>query len=339
MEAVLPLRYPEGTVWFVLNYLSPLSTARGASAVSCIDSFNRREETSLKLFCPSFVAYREVKGRKEKIDRPLAYHYTFVRGEFSDIKKLCAEDNKFSFVLNKSGEQRYAVVDDFTMEHFKRVALRYSNNIPFYSLEGVDLQDYDKVEIVDGDFPGLIGYYMSERGSSSGRVILQLSQNLGTVIYDVKAKYVRVIEFSKNFKRVYDIIDAFVPKLLSSMRKYFHEQPVSEEELSALHSFCSRMSICKLGNRKTDAKLRGLLTMAYRIMGNEELRRINEINFLQKREAVTAHATNALLSLIDYVSTRNVAFLEAGKGYLAVIEDNNSKAVERLREEYEYYAC
>lgn len=327
----------EVSQWYVLNYFSPLSSRKGASAKDCVDSFNTRENTSLQLFCPSFVVYHEKNGQKKKVDKPLAFHYTFVRGELSDIKKLCSQANNFSFVLNKSGESRYAIVDDITMENFRKIALSYSNNVPFYSLEGVDLEDFDKVQIIEGDFPGLTGYYSSKKGSNKGRVILQITQNMGTVLYDVKAKYIKILEFSKNFKRAYDLIDAFIPRLYTSMRKFSTGSSLNEEEISALHSFCRRMSSVSLPNSKIDAKLQAILVAAFTILGNEAEAAEAAKRYDKKKQSVTSDAIKAFIELLRGVITKDASALKSGYGYLIKKEDKTTASLSQLREEYNYY--
>lgn len=302
--------------WFVLNYFSPVSSRKEASAENCIDNFNRRLGTDLKLFCPTFISYRQVKGERKKVDRPLVYHYTFVRGSLPVIKKLCAENNNFSFVLNKSAEDRYAVVDDITMENFRKVSAKYSNNVPFYPLDGVELADFDKVQIVEGDFPGLVGYYSSQKGSNAGRIILEITQDMGTVIYDVKAKYVRILEFSKNFKRAYDIIDAFLPKLYEAIKKHRREEQLSENDISSLHSFCRRMECCKLNNPKIDAKLQAILVMANKILGNEKAMAEAEARYEKKKASVTAPTTKALVTLLLGLAHDDTSSVDAARALL-----------------------
>lgn len=323
--------------WYVLNFFSRVSSKKEFSPEECVARFNQRENIDLKLFHPTFVAYREQNGKKKKVDVPLAFHYTFVKGSFLDIKKLCGEPNSFSFVLNKSTEERYATVDEATMEGFKKIALKYSNNLPFYSLEGLNLEDYDKVQVVEGDFPGLIGYYSPSGGSNSGRILLRITRNMGTVAYDIKAKYIRVLEFSKNFRRAYDLIDAFIPRLYEAMRKYSEGEPLDENELSNLHSFCRRMGVCRLDNPKIEAKLQAILVMANQILGNDADMEKARVRFEKKKKSVTSDATLAFISLLEYVRAQEPELLQLGKDYLEKIQSKSSRALDQLRKEYEYY--
>lgn len=104
------------------------------------------------------------------------------------------------------------------MRCFQIIAKAYENRLPYYSLQDIDLESGDLVEVVNGDFPGLVGTYIPRPKSKSGNIVLRVDQNLGTVAYDIKVSDVRVIEFARDSKRAYDQIDAFVPRLLKALR-------------------------------------------------------------------------------------------------------------------------
>lgn len=286
----------EGSQWFVLNFI-PASPARSAGPEAEVIKFNTRNSTSLSCFFPTFVKYTTQNGKIIKKDAPLAFHYVFVNGPFEQVKKLCAAPNGFSFVIDASSSSRYSIVDPNTMENFRRFCLRYSNRVPFYSLEGTDLQEWDLVEVVDGDFPGLIGYYSPSPGRGNGRIVLRLTGNLGTVTYDINTRYIRILEFARNSKRVYDIIDAFVPRLREAMNLYREGKPLSETLIASLSTFCLRMGEARVDNQKIRAKLQALLAMSYTILGDPVAARARE-SLQRSLPAVTNPATLSLISQI-----------------------------------------
>ena len=323
--------------WFVLNYLATVPSRKGGSAEDCVRRFNSREERDLEVFAPTFISYKEKNGRKEPVNTPLIYHYAFVRGGFDDVKKLCGQSNNFSFVLNKSSDSRYAVVEDLDMDSFRKVAVRYSNRVPFYSLEGVNLQDCDLVEVVEGDFPGLTGYFHPCKGGKTGRIIVKLTQHMATVAYDISARYVRVLEFSKNFKRGYDLIDAFVPRLYRAMRKYASSEPLSEKEISEISSFCRRMGRCRFDNHKIEAKLMAILAVANRIINDPEEEARAFERFEKRAHAVTSPTTKAFICLLEHVYDSDPFSLSLGRQYLTKALGKKSKALAELEAEYNYY--
>ncbi|MCH5242946.1 MAG: hypothetical protein J1F67_11125 [Muribaculaceae bacterium] len=323
--------------WFLLNYISKSHSRKDASVEECVRRFNTRENLNLEVFAPSFVAFKEKEGKQKPVTSPLLFHYAFVKGTFPQIKKLCGESNDFSFVLNNSSDNRYAYLDDIDMMSFKMIARKYSNQVPFYSLEGLNLQDCDKVEVVEGDFPGLIGYFHPYKGGKKGRVVLKLSQDMATFAYDINVKYLRVLEFSKNYSRAYEIIDNFIPKLYNAMRKFTSGETLDEKETTELHSFCRRMGRWQPRNNKIEAKLNAILAMANHILGNEEEEILAKEKLEKTLKAVTSPVVKAFISLLEYVATKDRSVFQQGLESLSGIKEKSSKSLSQLIAEYEYY--
>lgn len=328
----------EDKKWFILNHFEALPAPRRQTAQTCIDRFNSAGDSQLELFAPTFVKAVNINGRQIKREQPLTFHYVFVRGTLDEIKRLCSLSNGFSFVLNRSSEERYATVDDKRMDDFKAIARAYSNSLPFFALDDIDLEAGDKVEIVEGSFPGLVGYYMPKAKSSSGDIILSVTQNLGTVVYDVKAKYVRVLEFSKKSRRSYDQIDAFIPRLLQALRHYHEGVVLSDKEKSDITLFVRRMSVVKIDNHKLDAKLQALLFGAYQILGNIVESKRAKDRFIKISHSVTNEWTEALITLIFSVINKDFAQLESIRNNLEKLTPT-SIFHHNLMDEYAYFSA
>lgn len=326
----------EDKKWFILNHFEALPAPRRQTAQTCIDRFNSAGGSQLELFAPTFVKAVNINGRQIKREQPLTFHYVFVRGTLDEIKRLCSLSNGFSFVLNRSSEERYATVDDKRMDDFKAIARAYSNSLPFFALDDIDLEAGDKVEIVEGSFPGLVGYYMPKAKSSSGDIILSVTQNLGTVVYDVKAKYVRVLEFSKKSRRSYDQIDAFIPRLLQALRFYHQNEPLPTTLASKLSIFCKRMKMVRINDHKLDAKLQTLLFGANCILGNIAESALAKDKYEKGKDFVTNRWTSALIILIFSVINKNPSQLKSIKTELEKLLPT-SKTQHLLLDEYAYY--
>ena len=79
------------------------------------------------------------------------------------------------------------------MEDFRTIARAYQNRLPFFYIDDVDLEAGDKVEVVEGDFPGLVGYFIPNAKSTTGNIVLQVTQSLATIAYNINVKSVRVL--------------------------------------------------------------------------------------------------------------------------------------------------
>lgn len=326
----------EDRKWFILNHFDALPAPRSQTAKTSIDRFNSAENCQLELFAPTFVKAVNINGRQIKREQPLTFHYVFVRGTLDEIKRLCGLSNGFSFVLNRSSEERYATVDDKRMDDFKAIARAYSNSLPFFALDDIDLEAGDKVEIVEGTFPGLVGYYMPKAKSTSGDIILSVTQNLGTVVYDVKAKYVRVLEFSKKSRRANDQIDAIIPQLLKALKLYHNNIILPSSLTSKLSVFCSRMEAVKINNRKLDAKLQALLFAVNHILGRSGVSKDALNKFDKMKDAITNEWTLGLVNLLLSVINKDEKLFKDSHIRLKSLSAN-SKAQCALVEEYANY--
>lgn len=253
--------------WYILQHILTSSSALRDTAAQAVQKFNHHTGNNLEIFAPTITKMTVRRGKIQQRHAPFTYQYLFVRGTLEAVKQLCDYTRRFVFLLNRSADrQRYATLTDEQMQMFRIIAAGYSNSLPFLTLDDIDLEEGDKVEIVEGAFPGLVGYYIPHPKSKSGDIMLAVSQNLGTVVYDIPAKYVRILEFSKTSRRGYDQIDAFVPRLFAALRHHHAGLPLTPAMLSHLHLFTRRMSTAKIPNPKIDAKLQALLAAAFTLL-------------------------------------------------------------------------
>lgn len=320
--------------WFVLNHIGNVHGENQAQKT--LDRFNKRQNTRLELFAPTYVVKEDRDGKVCMRRLRLAFHYVFVRGVFDEVKCLCSQPNGFSFLINHSGSERYAILGDREMRHFREIARVYENCLPFYSLEDVDLEEGDLVEVINGDFPGLIGTFMPKAKSKSGNVVLMVDRKWGTVAYDIKASDVRVLEFASTSNRAYDQIDAFVPHLLKALRFYHCRATLPAALSSKLNVFCSRFEITKISNTKLQAKLLALLSAANYLIGNTEAFQNFRERFDRTRHTISNSWTEALILLIFSTTETDIELFKKGCDLIERLEAT-SKFQKYLTEEYSYY--
>lgn len=319
--------------WYVLNFIGE---SFRDTPQKVVDRYNAKVEMPLELFAPTYVVREERQGEMKFRTVNLTFHYVFVRGEFYNIKRLCGQPNGFSFLIDRVSESRYATIDDTRMTHFMNIARAYKNCLPYFSLEDIDLEDGDLVEVVKGDFPGLIGSFIPNAKSKTGNIVLKVFNNVGTIAFNVKASDVRVLEFSKNFTRANDQIDAFVPHLLSALRSFYNNRPLTPALAAKLAVFCGRMEVVKLNNRKLDARLQILLYAAYTITGNSAMAATAFDKYRRVEDAVTNEWTKLLIDLIIAILQGNSKLLVTASEKLLSL-DASSRAQKMIAAEYEYY--
>lgn len=263
--------------WHVLNYIKAGMT-RSSAASTAVGRYNASNPgADLEVFAPTFVKMVNSNGRVVRRVAPLVYHYIFVRGVSDTVKDFCRRTDGFSPIFNRSGAGRYLTVGDSEMHAFMIIARACSNELPCYTLSEVDLADGDLVEVVDGPFAGLRGYYVPRRGSRHGNIYITANHLLASVVYDVRAQYVRVIEFARDTRRAYDIVDAFVPRLTTALdyAEKYPGEPLPASVSAPLSTFISRMGIAHLPSGRLAGKLSLLLAGAYALLGDHASARVS----------------------------------------------------------------
>ena len=322
--------------WFVLNYISP-SFNRRERVERVIEKFNTSVKSDLDVFAPTFVEMSQDAENGKPVERPLLYHYVFVRGCLDDVRVLCRTVTGFSFVLNYAGENRYMTVTPASLEAFRIIARLYEYKLPCFSVDNVTLEQGDEVEVMVGPFAGLTGTYISRKGASQRNILISVTQSLAAVAYDIRADYVRVIRFAKDSKRAYDQIEAFIPRLLMALRCYHDGTKMDSLLISHLVVFCRRMEDVRLNNDKVDSKLQLLLMTANMILGNMDDYFKAKTRFDRLARQITNQFTQALVILLTSVVSHDYSGLENGLSLIESKEGKPSKFQSMLASEYKYY--
>ena len=322
--------------WFVLNFIKSLGKTSPQKEIEDFNKNGQRLELFAPMICPAQIIDGEVKYK----NRLLTYFYVFVKGTLDDVKELCANpNNNLSLMLDRSSNKRYGIISDDEMENFKIIARIHTNTIPFYNIEDVDLQEGDIVEIMNGDYAGLKGTFIPKARSNKGNLVISVTAALGTILWDVDAKYVRIIEFAKNTRRQYDILDAFIPKLFPILRKFHKQQMLTNKEKTLLSVFNSRMGIVAPQNPKVEAKLLATLMCVQTIIGDIDAYRSSARRFEKRKHAVTNQWTAALIHLMLAVAHNDIETLKNTYPTISEPSDNLTKIQTQLIEEYKFHLC
>lgn len=320
--------------WYVLHFINK---SVKPTPKKHIDDFNK-EGHSLELFAPIVRLAHIVDGKVEYKEKSLTYFYVFVNGAFDEVKELCGRpNNDLSFLLDRSSENRYAVISDSDMENFKIYARAHTNTIPFFNIEDVELNEGDIVEVVGGEYDGLKGAFMPKSRSNKGNLVIAVTAALGAIAWDINAKNIRILEFAQDTRRQYDIVDSFIPKLLPILRKFHAGEDLSTKEKSLLNIFNQRMGTVTLSNHKADAKLRATLMSVQFLLGDVAAFRLTEELFEKRKAALTNFWTIALVELMICVVLNDMKKLKDAYEKLPNSTDTLTNTQKQLIEEYRYY--
>ncbi len=293
--------------WYVLNYVAPHTRWAPASAV---DDFNKEQSEKIELFAPTIRHATVTGGKVIYKERPMTYHYVFARGTLQDIKHLCSIPyNGFSLMLDRGSEHRYGIVSDAAMESFRIIARLHDNTVPFYNIEDIQLEEGDVVEIAGGEYAGLKGIYMPKSRSNKGNLVIAATDGLGAIVWNIEARYVRILEFACDTRRQYDILDSFIPRFYPILLKYHKGENLEEKEKSLLSVFAQRMGIAKVNNHKLEAKLAATLMAVSTIIGDIRAYQESRDRYERRQHTVTNLRTRAYIDLLLAIIHRNTVQL------------------------------
>ncbi len=321
-------------MWYVLHFINKTGKP---SPQRCIDDFNR-EGHELELFAPIIRPAHVVNGKVKYYERLLTFYYIFVKGTFDEIKELCSRpDNDLSFVLDRGSTRRYGIISDSDMENFKIIARAYTNTIPFYNIEDIELNEGDLVEVVGGDYDGLKGTFIPKSRSNKGNLVIAVTAAMGAIVWDIDAKCVRILKFASNTRRQYDLVDSFIPKLLPILREFHAEDRLTDKEKSQLNVFNQRMGIASPTNPKAEAKLLAVLMCVQFILGDMDGFRETQTRFEKRKSALTNIWTLALVELMISVVLNDMPRLKEAYESVHNSTDKLTNTQTQLLKEYRYY--
>lgn len=320
--------------WYVLHFISKPGKP---SPKNFIDAFNK-EGHSLELFAPIIRPAHVVNGRVVYNEKLLTYYYVFVNGYFNEVKELCSRpNNDLSFLLNRGSDKRYAIISDADLENFRIIARAQTNTVPFFNIADIELSEGDLVEVVGGEYDGLRGTFIPKSRSNKGNLVIAVTAAMGVVAWNIDAKYLRILEFAHNTRRQYDILDSFIPKLLSILRKFHSNKELDSRDKTLLNIFNQRMGAVTLTNHKAEAKLLATLMCVRYLLGDMEALRLSQERFEKRRAALTNVWTIALIELMFSVVRNDMAGLKETYSNLPLSSDKLTNTQRQLIEEIEHY--
>lgn len=286
-----------GARWHVLRG----KPARRIDLDACLADFSRDGGPELEGFNPTFVSVVRRGAKSVRTERPLLCNYMFVRGTTDQIRDFC-ESTNWAVRMARShagGEDALPepmTVSDADFEAFRHIAKVYRYDVPCFSLDEVDLSRGDRVQVVGGIFDGVTGILESRKGRTGGRVVLRVAENIGVATYDIEPQYIRVLEFAAGSKHIYDVIDAFVPRLERAAAERAADGELSMSATAALTYFVGRYGHARIGSAKIAAKYHAVLAAAHALLGSEEQAAAEAARVAGLMPAVTNARTTALIN-------------------------------------------
>lgn len=289
--------------------------------------------SGLQLFAPTYVEMRDRGNRVQRIRKPLACNYIFLRGYLDTLRRFRSLYADYNLIRDRARDG-YLTVSDHDLDNFRRVANAYRNNMPCFRPDEVELQKGDRVRILqEGPFHGVEGVLVTSKGKDGGRVVISIANLLAVETVEISPAYIQVIEFAKGSKHIYDKLDSFEPRLRKAINILLKKRVLASgndlgvidksvgrsekigltgsasgikltlEESAPLDYFLRRFGKVTPESPKTAARLECLLMAAAALTGRTEEWRHHRTLFLKSLPSVTNPATRIRLLSLHALTT------------------------------------
>lgn len=170
---------------------------------SLLDNLNKEKERLEKenILLDAYAPMRFIKVNMSKMDfAPYLLNYIFVRSTFTDIVSLKSNKQLFEplrFVMHPAYDEKYnpnkevVVIPDKRMEDYRRVTQSERDDIIFLRDPQYAAKPSQAVQIIEGDFAGVIGKIKRVRGKRC--VVLTISDMQAAAIVDVHQNHLRFL--------------------------------------------------------------------------------------------------------------------------------------------------
>ncbi|MBO4964823.1 MAG: hypothetical protein J6C81_00985 [Muribaculaceae bacterium] len=293
------------THWYPLRAFR-LKFSEGNSFPAHVEKFNRLSNSRLGTFAPTIVQIASRLGKLKRCTRPLACNYVFLRSTENELRAFIKMFPIYSPLYSLIKDMRAVIsIPDRDMNNFIRLAEAYSNELPCYSPSEIDLVKGDKVKIIGGQFSGIVGILQSQKGKNGGRVSVNVANLLAAETLEIAPDYIQILQFAPHSKRIYDALDAFLPRLQKVHEQVKLSGNLTQENRAVLLYFINRYGAVKITEPKIRAKHHILLLAAVALIlpAPHDSGSDNNSSFIQKIYAELAEQLPALLDTITNKAT------------------------------------
>ena len=153
------------------------------------------------IFLDAYAPMRFIKVSMTKMDfAPYLLNFVFVRSTFSNLVKLKSNQELFEplrFVMHPAYDEKYnrqdevVIVSDKVMTDYRQLTESENDNVIFLRDLQYALKPSQAVQIIEGQFTGVVGRIKRVRGKRC--VVLTISDSQAAAIVDVHRNHLRYL--------------------------------------------------------------------------------------------------------------------------------------------------
>ena len=254
--------------WYILSARDGIKSLEAQfDALSAMRE--RRGAPPIEYFLPTCIEQTSVFGVPAMRRRKLVGDYVFVHdtyGQVLEIKSLMPSLWLLPHPDRGQDDRRFMTVGDHDMDIFKAIARAYSNELPCYPIDAVDLEEGDKVEIVGGDFDGMCGTLQCSQGRNGGKVLMAIGNLFLIATPEISPQYIRILQFGKGNRHPYRKFEAHLPRALqavSHLRGDSTAAGLTTEDVAAMSVFVGRFGELQPATVNIASQHATLMLMSY----------------------------------------------------------------------------
>lgn len=272
---------------------------------------------------------RLINGTLKDVSSPLG-GYIFLRGTLQDVTRFCQSHSGFNKIKGFDGSSDFLYIRDNDMENFKRVVQAYNanhRNAPFISSNPDFFEQGDTVRIIDGEFSGVQGRFITSRGKDSGYVVVKVGNQFYIPTLEIKSSQLQIVSFADNNHHVYQKLDSYSPVLLRVTERFLKDGflDCADKDLAKDIAKVERFAVRFGSVEMKSGKMRSRIT-AYILLSRFVLRRHDGLEddnifpfshyvetVLESRASVTNPVSQAFINAVLYAATGNETYIKAAE--------------------------
>lgn len=294
--------------WYVLT----LPICHKGPAVGLQTELQSREragEPLFEYFAPTFVKSRTLHGKTYHSPSPLLYNYVFIRASEVEILRLKRHLPQYNFLprIRDSRHSYYPYISDAAMQNLQWVAAAYSDRLPVYLPDPLQLVKGDRVRITEGQFAGIEATMVHHVGDSQGAIVVCIEQWMCIPLLHVQRGQYEVISLNAGSKRLYACLDndRLAKSLHEALRRHHSAAGVTAVDRAVAADALRQFGHLQVDSDIMRGKLYAYLLVSYTILGDTERRDRVVGTILSLLPVMKAEQSRALLYCALYGCTDN----------------------------------
>ena len=274
----------------------------------------RRGETPIDYFAPTYVEVRHEDSKFVNTQRPLLFNYVFIHASEQEIYRMKQSLPHYNFLprVRSGGQEHYPYLSDKAMENLRWIARSYADVLPVYASVSDRLVRGDKVRITQGQFKGAEATVVIQPGPGERTIMVCIDNWMWVPLFQVQAGQYEVISLCKENRHVYTNLDneRIIGGLHQALRRHHSPQGVTADDVALAREALRLYAHLQMETDVMRSKLYSILLPAYTVLQEKE-ESGKLVAFVRSiLPAIKAEQSRALLWTILYGCTGNSIYHE-----------------------------